>query len=116
MTNYSFESPARWRPSRSRILYVELKSGHNDDGPAWIGRVFFSKTGRRLYYRDKTLQRIPRGGIGSNHRDVHTGDEYWVSGVKKNRQDRHWAGGGAVEIDPDVRDEYLRIIGTAEQP
>lgn len=91
-------------------MYVELKSGYNDDGPAWIGRVFVSKTGQTVYFRGKTLQRIHPGGIGANHLDVETHDEYWISGVKKNCEDRHWAGGGPVEIDPDVRDEYLTIV------
>jgi hypothetical protein len=28
------------------LMYVELKTGFNDDGPAWIGKAFFSKTGK----------------------------------------------------------------------
>jgi hypothetical protein len=91
-------------------MYVELKSGFNDDGPAWIGRVRFSKTGRTVYYQGKTLRRIPGGGIKGNHMDVNTGEEYWISGVKKNREDRHWAGRGPVEIDEDVREEYESLI------
>lgn len=35
---------------------------------------------------------------------------YWISGVKKDETDRHWAGRGPVEIDPDVRSEYLKLI------
>jgi len=98
------------RGQPSRIVYIELKTGHADDGPARIGRVTFSKTARTIYYRDLKLRRIKRGGIGSNYIDVETGDEYWVSGVKENRQDRHWAGSGRVEIDADVRDEYEAIL------
>lgn len=30
------------------VMYIELKSGYSDDGPAWIGKVEFSKTGQRL--------------------------------------------------------------------
>ncbi len=92
-------------------MYVELKSGYHGTGPAWIGRVRFSKTGRTVYYRGKQLRRIPGGGISANHRDVETGEEYWVSGVKKDGHDRHWAGGGPVEIDDDVREEYERLVG-----
>jgi hypothetical protein len=44
---------------------VELKTGFNDDGPASISWVTFSKTGRMVYYRDRALLRIIRGGIGS---------------------------------------------------
>ena len=96
---------------RREIKYVELKSGFNDDGPASIGWVTFSKTGRTIYYRGRTLQRIVRGGIASNHRDVDSGEEYWISGVKKDGQDRHWAGHGPVTIDEDAREEYERITG-----
>ena len=91
-------------------MYVELKSGYKD-GPAWIGRVYFSKTGQTAYFHGKTLRHVSGGGGFFNHKDVETGEEYWVSGVKKNRQDRHWAGRGPVELDPDVREEYEKIVG-----
>ncbi|MDQ6710413.1 MAG: SICA family protein [Candidatus Dormibacteraeota bacterium] len=91
-----------------RIMYVELKKDFNDDGPAWIGRVRFSKTARTAYYRGRNLCR--HNGMAGNYIDVATLEEYWISGVKKDRTDRHWAGRGRVDIDPDVRDEYLRLI------
>lgn len=91
-------------------MYLELKTGYHDNGPAWIGRVRLSKTGQTVYYRDKSLRRIAGGGVAGNHRDVETGDEYWISGVKRNQEDRHWAGNGRVEIDEDVREEYERIV------
>jgi hypothetical protein len=84
---------ASWMLVKSRIMYVELKSGHRDDGPAWIGRVTFSKTGRTVYYRGKSLRRASGPSV-ANHIDMETGEEYWVSGVKRNREDRHWAGHG----------------------
>jgi hypothetical protein len=91
-----------------RVMYVELKSGHEDSGPAWIGRVRFSKTGRSVYYRGLTLAR--KRGAAGNHVDVATGDEYWVSGVKADGTDRHWAGRGPVHVDQDVLDEYLEMV------
>jgi hypothetical protein len=97
--------------AQTRVMYVELKTGHSDDGPAWIGRVRFSKSGQSIYYRGKRLQRITGGGIQGNYFDADTGDEYWVSGVKRDRQDRHWTGSGNVHIDDDVRDEYLALVG-----
>jgi len=27
-------------------MYIELKTGYQDNGPAWIGRVEFSQSGR----------------------------------------------------------------------
>lgn len=95
---------------KDRIMYVELKSGHSNDGPAWIGRVKFSKTGRTIYYRGRSLQSCKGGGISANYFDIETGEEYWVSGPKKNGEDRHWAGSGNVIIDEDARQEYEQII------
>lgn len=98
------------RGNKTRVMYIELKSGHGDSGPARIGRVSFSKTGQTVYYRGKTFQRAKGGGISGNFFDVDSGEEYWISGVKKDRSDRHWAGSGPVEIDDDVREEYLALI------
>ncbi len=97
---------------RTRIMYVELKSGHGGSGPAWIARVRLSKTKRSVYFQDKELLCIGGSGIRGNYKDVSTGEEYWVSGPKKSREDRHWAGGGPVTIEDDVRDEYLKLIGS----
>lgn len=55
------------------------------------------------------------GAVVGNYADVKTGEEYWISGVKKNGEDRHWAGFGPVEIDDDVRDEYLELIGKGKR-
>ncbi len=98
------------RDQKTRILYIEKKSGHSDDGPARIGRVAFSKSGRTLYYRGLRLRRMKGGGISGNYFDVETGDEYWVSGAKRDGRDRHRAGRGPVEVDDDVREEYRRWI------
>jgi hypothetical protein len=89
-------------------MYVELKSDQSDSGPAWIGRVRFSKTGQTVSYRGLTLVR--QQGVSGNHVDVATGDEYWVSGTKRDGTDRHWAGCGAVYLDSDVLDEYLQMV------
>jgi len=92
-------------------MYVECKTGLNDDGPAWIGRVTFSKSGHTVYFNGMALRRNGGQGIAGNYRDVLTGEEYWVSGVKKDGEDRHWAGTGKVQIDANVVAEYLAIIG-----
>jgi hypothetical protein len=93
---------------KDRIMYVELKSGFSDDGPAWIGKVKFSKSGQTVYFNDKGFKKI--SGISGNYMDIETGDEYWISGVKQNGEDRHWAGTGKIQIDRKVIDEYLVII------
>jgi hypothetical protein len=92
---------------KDRIMYVELKSGFSDDGPAWIGKVKFSKSSQTVYFNDKGFKKI--SGICGNYMDIETGDEYWISGVKKNGEDRHWAGTGKIQIDRKVIDEYLVI-------
>lgn len=97
------------KKSLENILYIELKSGYSDDGPAWIGRVKYSKTGQTVYFNNKGFKK--HAGISGNYIDVETGEEYWISGVKKNGEDRHWAGSGKVMIDRKIIDEYLIITG-----
>ena len=46
----------------------------------------------------------------SNYYDLENREAYWVSGIKKNGQDRHWAGGGKIMIDRKIVDEYLKIV------
>src|SRR5262245_37147070 len=98
------------RGKKTRIMYVELKSGYGDSGPARIGRVTFSKTATTVYYGGRQLQRAKGRGSAGNYFDVETGEEYWVSGVKRDRSDRHWAGSGPVEIDDDVRADYEALL------
>jgi hypothetical protein len=92
---------------RSRIMYIEYK-GNDISGPARIGRVTFSKSGRSLYYRGCCFQTLGGRGFKANYFDVTTGEEYWISGCKKDGADRLYS--GAVEIDDDVAEEYWRDI------
>lgn len=92
------------------LKYVELKTGYNGDGPAWIGRVKLSKSGRTVYFNGRALKRGVRGASG-NHYDLKTGDIFWVSGIKRYGQDRHWAGSGKVLIEAGAVDEYLSLVG-----
>jgi hypothetical protein len=97
-------------------MYIELKAGYSDSGPARIGRVRFSRTGCTLYYRHKRFRSSRGQGIEGNYFDVDTGEEYWISGPKQNGNDRHWAGSGSVEIDADVAEEYWSAIRGACDP
>ena len=93
---------------KREIRYIELKSGFSDDGPAWIAEVTYSKSGQTVYFNDMALKKRKTPGVwGGNHYDIETGEEYWVSGVKKKGEDRHWAGGGRILVDKDIVDEYL---------
>lgn len=96
------------------LRYIELKSGHEDNGPAWIGYVTGSKTGRTLYFNGRGLMKLKgqrRGDSGGNYVDMETGESFWISGVKKNGQDRHWAGSGRVLIQDAAVAEYLEVVG-----
>jgi len=99
---------------KRQLTYIELKTGYSDNGPAWIGLVEFSKTGQTLYFDNKALKKQKIPGINANHYDIETGEEYWVSGVKKNGQDRHWAGNGKIMIDKNSIDDYLSFINLTE--
>lgn len=94
------------------IKYIELKTGWSDDGPAWIGHVKESKTGATLYFNDRAFQSCR--GMAGNYVDVETGEVYWISGIKKNGADRHWAGYGKVFIDRRLVSEYCAITGQKE--
>lgn len=68
-------------------MYIEDKS-QGLSGPARIGRVFFSKNGRSLHYDRRTFQSLRGGGFKANYFDVDTGEEFWISGPKKDGADR----------------------------
>jgi len=87
-------------------MYVELKTGHNDDGPAWITNVRFFKWGRSIHFNGKELLNIGRRGMQGNYMDVETREEYLVLGPKKNGGDRHKCGSGPIEVDPAIADQY----------
>lgn len=95
---------------KPELKYIELKSGFGDYGPAWIGMAEFSKSGRTIYFNGKALKNSNAQGIAGNYYDIENGDEYWVSGIKKNGNDRHWAGGGKVMIDKKIVDLYLSLV------
>lgn len=99
---------------KPEIKYIELKSGFSDNGPAWIGLVEFSKSGQTVYFNDMALKKLKNPGIGANHFDIETGEEYWISGIKKNGQDRHWAGGGKVLIEDSIVNDYLSAVDSSK--
>lgn len=96
------------------LRYLELKSGFGDSGPAWIGRVTLSRSKTTVYFNGRALKKAKGGGVSGNYFDIETGEEYWVSGVKKNGGDRHWAGSGPVLVEQDTVEEYLLVRGITE--
>jgi hypothetical protein len=101
---------------KNRLIYVELKSGGADCGLAWIGIAGASKTGATVYSNGKAFKSLKGSGIGANYFDIETGEEYWISGIKKNNQDRHWAGGGDILIDQTAIKTYLEETGFRSLP
>ena len=85
-----------------RLMYIENKN-EGLDGPGRIGWVELSKSKRTYKYNGKNLRKI-KGGFKYNCIDEETGEYYWVSGPKKNGQDKLY--GGTVVIDEDAREEY----------
>jgi len=89
-----------------QLKYVELKSGYTDNGPAWIGYVEFSKSGKTVYFNGHALK-------GNGHglcSDIETREVYWISGIKRNGHDRHRHGHGKIKIVRKVVDEYLKLV------
>ena len=88
------------RGPKRRLMYVENKHGEIDGANARIGWVTFSKTGRTVYYRGLELSKAR--GVSGNFFDAATGDEYWVSGIKKRGSNVHYAEPATVAIDEDA--------------
>ena len=94
-------------------MYIEDKTD-GLSGTARIGRVTLSKSGRTLYYCGKSFQSLKGAGFKANYREIESGDEYWISGCKRDGSDRLYDERVPVEIDDDVREEYWTTI--REQP
>lgn len=93
---------------RRRVMYVESKGEPIDGAYAHIGWVTFSKTGKTVYYRDKTLEK--GNGISGNFFDTSTGEEYWISGVKKKGSNAHPHSPVKIVVDEDAAEEYKKLL------
>jgi hypothetical protein len=98
---------------KPRILWIERK----DDtivGPARIGRVTFSKSGRTLHHAGRAFRSLGGAGSKANYYDIATGEHYWISGCRHDGRDALYS--TTVDIDDDVREEYWTVIrGMPEQ-
>jgi hypothetical protein len=92
-----------------RVMYLENKDGLLDGAQARIGWVTFSKSGRTVYYGGRTLKAIGGGGIRGNFLDEKSGEEFWVSGIKKRGSNVHPNESASVVVDDDAKDEYQRL-------
>jgi hypothetical protein len=103
------ERPIRNRKPNSRIMYIERKAGQLT-GEARIGRVTFSKSGKSLYYRGKRYETQDGRGYKTNYVEVESGETYWISGPRRDGQDRLYGERQPIEIDEDAREEYWTVI------
>ena len=96
------------------LKYIELKRGYNDNGPARIGWKKHNPRRKTVNFNDHAFQKASEGK--GWYYDVETGERYWISGVKKNGLDRHWAGRGydRIQLAQDAVEEYLSITGASE--
>lgn len=97
-----------------KLIFVELKAGFADNGPAWIGYGEYSKSGRTIYFNGQAFLSIGGAGIVGNYIDLKTRDEYWISGVKKNGEDRLGSSSVQIALDKAAVQEYLSLIGKNE--
>src|SRR6185312_146940 len=78
-------------------------------------KVFFRRRGQTTYFNGLFFLKGERHSAG-NHLEFLSGDSYWISGIKKKGDDRHWAGGGRIKIDKDVVTEYLGMTNLPKLP
>ncbi|MDB2687519.1 hypothetical protein N9Y42_09940 [Mariniblastus sp.] len=92
---------------KSAIKYIELKT----DGVRGIGqivRVDFSKTGKTIYWSDRTLVPLEGFSFKANYFDDDTLEEFWVSNPRRNGNDSLLP--AVIKIDDDAREEYWTEI------
>lgn len=95
---------------RSRVMYIENKEGLVNGAGARIGWVNFSKSGKTIYYQGQAFISNAGKGIRGNYTNIETGEEYWISGVKKRGSNVHPCESiGLVIIDEDAQNEYKCI-------
>lgn len=102
--------PTEFKLSRSKIMYIENKS-EGLEGDARIGRVYYSKTFKTLYYRGLRFQSLKGSGFKANFYELDSQQGYWISGPRKDQHDRLYGGHLNMEVDADVLEEYADLIG-----
>lgn len=109
MTNLGIPMSQLTKDAKTRLMYLENKDGDIDGHVARIGWVTFSRSGRSVYYRGRTLTRMKGGGVMGNYACNETGDEFWVSGVKKRGSNVHWASPVDIHVDDDAVEAYHEL-------
>lgn len=88
----------------NRVMFVQLKSGYAlDEGPSWIALVKLNKTWKTATFHGRTLRRAQLAD--ANFYDVENGDEYWISGPKRDRTDTRY-GHRTTLVEDDIAEVY----------
>jgi hypothetical protein len=96
---------------KPQLRYVERKAGLT--GPARIGWVTLSRTGRTLSYAGRSFRSLKGRGYKANYFDVESGERYWICGPRKDGMDSLYP--AKVEIDADAREAYwINVRGLPE--
>lgn len=88
---------------KCQIMYIEPKVDVASL-EARIAKICFSNSGKTLRYRGREFTSLNGSGFKANYFDVETGQEYWISGCRKDGNDGLYR--TKVFIDEDVREEY----------
>lgn len=99
------------RGLKRRLMYIENKQGDIDGAVARIGWVTFSKSGKSVKYRGRCLSPLKGQGLLGNYFDDLSGQEYWVSGVKRRGSNSHPDKHVAAVIDDDAVLAYQELRG-----
>jgi len=95
-------------------MFVQLKTGYSTDrGPSWIGWVDFNRSWNTARFQGRELRRGQ--GFDSNFYDVHTLEEFWLSGPKRDRTDTRY-GPATTIIEEDAREAYEAFLEGAPLP
>ncbi len=95
-------------------MYVQLEPGYDmDRGPAWIGWVRFSKSWQTAYVHGRTLRRAV--DVSGNFYDVDTGEEFWISGPRRDRTDARYSAQRPT-VEDDARVPYEAFLGGEPLP
>jgi hypothetical protein len=94
---------------------AQVSSSDTLNGSARIGRVTFSRTGATLHYGGRSFQSLKGSGSKANYYDTESGEQYWISGPRRDGADRLYKSDYPVEIDEDVREEYWTDIRKAPE-
>jgi len=75
----------QWLNERDHVYRIE-SPGIGRSSPDWTCR--YNKRGCTLRHAEKESQSLKGRGFKSHYREIKTGDEYWISGPRRDGADR----------------------------